>query len=113
MRGVAEVRLRQPAVRKKDSRPAVTAARPAFGEVMREYDRGLFEALRTWRREEAQGRGVPPYIIFNDRTLRELARIRPTTLIELRAVHGIGDAKLEAFGRAVIEVIRGTLNTDH
>ena len=108
LRGTAEVRLRQPAVRKKD--PSSGAARhllPATrGEG--EYDRRLFEALRTWRRGEAEERGVPPYIIFSDRTLRELARVRPATLYELRGVYGIGDAKLEAFGNAVVRVITGS-----
>ncbi|HUP61234.1 MAG TPA: HRDC domain-containing protein [Thermoanaerobaculia bacterium] len=75
------------------------------GEGTGEYDRALFEALRVWRRAESQERGVPPYVIFSDRTLRELARARPSTLYELRGIYGIGDAKLEAFGSAVISVI--------
>jgi ATP-dependent DNA helicase RecQ len=69
------------------------------------YDRALFEALRAWRREEAQERGVPPYVIFSDRTLRELARVRPASRYELRGIYGIGDAKLEAFGDAVLRVL--------
>ncbi|HUP61243.1 MAG TPA: DNA helicase RecQ [Thermoanaerobaculia bacterium] len=108
LRGVAEVKLRQPAIRKKD-RPSSGVARhllPAGrGEGTGEYDRALFEALRVWRRAESQERGVPPYVIFSDRTLRELARARPSTLYELRGIYGIGDAKLEAFGSAVISVI--------
>ena len=108
LKGYAEVKLRQPAVRKRD-RPSSGAARhllPAQrGEGTGDYDRDLFEALRTWRREEAQERGVPPYIIFSDRTLRELARVRPASLYELRGVYGIGDAKLEAFGEKVVRVI--------
>ena len=49
---------------------------------------------------------MPPYVIFSDKTLRELARMRPTTLHELRSVYGIGDAKLEAFGSALMTQIR-------
>jgi ATP-dependent DNA helicase RecQ len=45
-------------------------------------------------------------VLHCDRTLRELARVRPTTLYELRGVYGIGDAKLEAFGDTVVRVIR-------
>jgi ATP-dependent DNA helicase RecQ len=104
LRGYAEVRLRQPAVRKKDAgepRRQRGAAVVADGP----YDRTLFEALRVWRREEAQERGVPPYVIFSDKTLRELARLRPSTQYELRGVYGIGDAKLEAFGAAVIRIV--------
>ena len=105
LRGFAEVRLRQPAVRKKDA----GAPRPTRAplEDLGDYDRELFQSLRAWRREEAQERGVPPYVIFSDRTLRELARIRPATLYELRGIYGIGDAKLQAFGDAVVRVIQG------
>lgn len=107
MKGFAEVKLRQPAIRKKDRAATAPVARRAAAEALAgDYDRALFETLRTWRREEAQERGVPPYIIFNDRTLRELARVRPMTLYELRGVYGIGDAKLEAFGNAVVQRIR-------
>ena len=54
---------------------------------------------------EAEERGVPPYVIFSDRTLRELARSRPATLTELREVYGIGDAKLEEFGTRVLALL--------
>jgi ATP-dependent DNA helicase RecQ len=60
---------------------------------------------RSWRRDEAQERGVPPYVIFSDRTLRELARVKPKTLYELRGIYGIGDAKLEAFGKKLVELL--------
>jgi len=103
LRGFAEVRLRQPAVRKRD---APAASRRPLIEGTAEYDRDLFQSLRVWRRGEAEERGVPPYVIFSDRTLRELARLRPTTLYELRGIYGIGDAKLQAFGDAVVRVIR-------
>jgi ATP-dependent DNA helicase RecQ len=104
LRGVAEVRLRQPAVRKKD--PGVRRERGAAAVVSDgPYDRTIFEALRVWRRGEAEERGVPPYVIFSDKTLRELARLRPSTRYELRGVYGIGDAKLEAFGDAVLRVV--------
>jgi ATP-dependent DNA helicase RecQ len=106
LKGYAEVKLRQPAVRKKDAAPASSAPRTQRSAVDDgPYDRELFQALRSWRREEAQERGVPPYVIFSDRTLREVARVRPTTRYELRGIYGIGDAKLEAFGDALIGVI--------
>ncbi|HEX7152405.1 MAG TPA: DNA helicase RecQ [Thermoanaerobaculia bacterium] len=106
LKGYAEVRLRQPAVRKKDPGAPSTSQgrRPVVDDGP--YDRTLFDALRKWRRGEAEERGVPPYVIFSDKTLRELARVRPTTLYELRGIYGIGDAKLEAFGSALVEQIR-------
>jgi ATP-dependent DNA helicase RecQ len=104
LRGFADVKLRQPAVRKKDGGKARGTRAPL--DDLAAYDRDLFESLRVWRRGEAQERGVPPYVIFSDRTLRELARIRPATLYELRGIYGIGDVKLEAFGDAVVRVVR-------
>jgi ATP-dependent DNA helicase RecQ len=105
LRGFAEVKLRQPAVRKKDASSAAPARRQVVDDGP--YDRDLFQALRAWRRAEADERGVPPYVIFGDKTLRELARRRPGTLYELREIYGIGDAKLEAFGQALLGVITG------
>jgi ATP-dependent DNA helicase RecQ len=98
LRGNAEVLLRQPAVQKRDK-----AARRQIADDQ-PYDQSLFDVLRKWRREEAQARGVPPYVIFSDRTLREVARSRPGTLLELRGIYGIGDSKLEQFGAALLQI---------
>jgi ATP-dependent DNA helicase RecQ len=68
-------------------------------------DRGLFEALRSWRAEQARIAQKPAYIIFSDATLRELARIRPSTQETLRLAYGIGEAKLRAFGTPVLALI--------
>jgi ATP-dependent DNA helicase RecQ len=68
-------------------------------------DRALFEALRALRLRIARDRGVPPYVIFHDTTLRELARIKPTTPDALRHVYGVGVRKAEDLGAAVLEVI--------
>jgi len=103
LRGEAEVRLRQPIAPAKKEKSRRGSMMPV--ESWDGVDRSLFDALRSWRRAEAGERGVPPYVIFNDRTLREIARVRPATLVQLRDVYGIGDAKLEAFGRALLDVI--------
>ena len=66
----------------------------------------LFEALRTLRRDLALEAGVPPYIIFHDATLREMATSRPATLAALGEVGGVGARKLEAYGEAFLTVIR-------
>jgi ATP-dependent DNA helicase RecQ len=106
MKGVAEVKLRQPAVSKRDKAASRSTTASSPLEPLVPHDRELFELLRKWRRSEAEHRGVPPYVIFSDKTLRELARVRPTTLYELRGIYGIGDAKLEAFGNALMTQIR-------
>jgi ATP-dependent DNA helicase RecQ len=61
-------------------------------------DHGLFEALRRYRRRQAEERGVAPFIVFNDATLRELARVRPTTANRLRQIRGIGEKKHAEYG---------------
>jgi ATP-dependent DNA helicase RecQ len=69
-------------------------------------DSDLYEKLRELRRELASARGVPAYVIFNDRTLRGLAQIRPSTEDGLLAVPGIGAAKRRKYGEQLLEVIR-------
>ncbi len=71
-------------------------------------DPGLLDALRALRRELAQAQSVPAYVVFHDATLRELARLRPTSESELRGVTGIGEHKLKRYGARVLEVLRGT-----
>ena len=68
-------------------------------------DRGLFERLRALRLSVARARGVPPYVIFHDTTLRELARLKPTTIEALRHVYGVGAKKAEDLGPAVLDAI--------
>ena len=67
----------------------------------------LFEALRARRRELAAEAGVPPYVIFHDSTLREMAETRPATLHALSRVSGVGAAKLERYGAAFVEILAG------
>jgi ATP-dependent DNA helicase RecQ len=69
-------------------------------------DRSLFERLRELRLRIARDRHVPPYVIFHDRTLRELARLKPTSLSALRHVYGVGDRKVDELGDDVIGAIR-------
>lgn len=66
----------------------------------------LFDALRACRRELAQEAGVPPYVIFHDSTLREMAQQRPASLAELGQVSGVGQRKLDAYGDAFLATIR-------
>jgi ATP-dependent DNA helicase RecQ len=66
----------------------------------------LFDALRAWRRQTAADQGVPPYVIFHDRTLGEIASFRPATLNDLAGIGGVGQAKLDHYGQAVLKVVR-------
>ena len=66
----------------------------------------LFDALRTRRRELAQEAGVPPYVIFHDSVLRDMARMRPASRASLGMLTGVGQRKLDAYGDAFLRVIR-------
>jgi len=70
------------------------------------YDRVLFEALRALRRAIAEERGVPPYLVFSDASLRDMARLKPRTREALLEVKGVGEWKSETFGERFLKVIR-------
>lgn len=74
-------------------------------DTLEGVDSGLFELLRVLRREIASDRGVPPYLIFGDTVLRELARARPTIENGFRRIRGVGDKKYNDFGAAFMQVI--------
>ncbi len=89
------------------------AARPRRGRKAREpmtpvpeADKPLFEALRAWRRDVAADQGVPPYVIFHDKTLLDIARVRPDAPGKLAKVAGVGEGKLARYGEAVLKLVR-------
>jgi ATP-dependent DNA helicase RecQ len=69
-------------------------------------DRALFDRLRAMRLTLARARQVPPYVLFHDMTLRELARRKPATLDALHHVYGMGARKTEDLGQVVLDTIR-------
>jgi ATP-dependent DNA helicase RecQ len=91
-------------------RPARKGAPRAQSRVETEswhnVDRDLFERLRSVRLEIARSRGVPPYVIFHDATLREMARLRPTSIDALLAVKGVGARKADDLGGVFLDAIR-------
>ena len=94
---------------RRDVRPAKrftkssSSKRPEFN--LTHTDQGLWEALRNCRRDIADEKDVPPYVIFHDSTLLEMVSLKPTSAIQLRRINGIGDRKLEAYGPAFLKVI--------
>jgi ATP-dependent DNA helicase RecQ len=95
LRGEADVRL-------------VQTSNAAIGDGSEDWlgvDRELFEALRTWRREAAAARNVAPFVIFSDRTLREIAAVRPSSVDWLRSIAGIGEVRLREHGQELMQVI--------
>jgi ATP-dependent DNA helicase RecQ len=69
------------------------------------YDAGVFRALRDLRKELADERDVPAYVVFSDAVLRAMARERPSTPVQLRAISGVGEKKLADFGTRFLEAI--------
>jgi ATP-dependent DNA helicase RecQ len=105
---------RQVKVRKEPEAfdPATRSGRPRkrtreMVEAATGDDAGLFNALKAWRRDIAAVQGVPPYVVFHDRTLLEIARGRPGSLSELAGIGGVGEGKLGRYGEAVLKVVRG------
>ncbi|MEJ2703677.1 MAG: RQC domain-containing protein, partial [Sedimentisphaerales bacterium] len=74
-------------------------------------DKGLFEALRKLRSTLARKRGVPAYVVFGDAALRDMARRRPSDLVQLLDVKGVGETKSRQYGEAVLETIRDYCRT--
>ncbi len=70
-----------------------------------DIDVALWEALRECRRELAETQGVPPYVIFHDRTLQEMCLLQPRTLSEFARISGVGERKLDKYGQAFLAII--------
>ena len=85
------------------------AAAPRAGEIT--CDEALFERLRTLRKSLADERGVPPYIIFSDVGLRQMARFYPATDPEFLRISGVGERKLAEFGKVFLAEIAAFLQT--
>ncbi len=100
LRGQRPAQLVQPKLATAASLPR------AATESWEGVDRDLFDHLRGLRRALAEARGVPPYIVFNDATLRDLARRRPTTLDAFAGDYGVGERKQQDLGPTFIEHIR-------
>ena len=106
-RGAAEGRgrlrpLPRGAAGRSRGRGARPRARVSFGDV----DPELFDVLREVRLRLARERGVPPYVIFHDTTLRDMAERRPQTLDDLHDIYGVGAKKAADFGDAFLDAIR-------
>jgi ATP-dependent DNA helicase RecQ len=86
----------------RNGRRRVRAAAP--GEAGPEDD-ALYEALRTWRASQARSVGAPPYVIFHDRTLREIASRRPRSAEELGDISGVGETRAKRYAEAIGRVI--------
>lgn len=106
LRGEAGIELRRDTIRNADRRPAVKA-------LVSEEDAPLLSALKAKRRAIAESAKVPAYVIFNDRTLIDMATNRPDTLDAMARINGVGAKKLERYGLAFLQVITGAAESVH
>lgn len=100
LRDEASIELRRDTIKAAPRRPAVKS-------LVSEEDAPLLSALKAKRRALAEAANVPAYIIFNDRTLIEMAETRPATMDRMAHVGGVGAKKLESYGAEFLQVITG------
>jgi ATP-dependent DNA helicase RecQ len=103
LKGGQKVQLRQyqKPVKTKPSR----AAKGYVESDLSAHEQKLFDRLRSWRMGTAREHNVAAYIIFNDATLREIAKARPTALDDLRGISGVGEKKLASYGDEIVNLI--------
>jgi ATP-dependent DNA helicase RecQ len=81
------------------------AVRASVVTALSARDNAVYERLKEWRRSQARTQGVPAYVILHDKTLAEIAQRRPNSLLALAEIGGIGERKLERYGRALLDVV--------
>ncbi len=117
LRGEKRVILRQDgpraarAVRPARGSSAVAGKGPAAPSGGPSAD-AVYESLRLWRLAEAKGQSIPPYVIFHDSVLRDIAAVRPATLDELARIKGVGASKLDRYGSRVLGVLSAQVPGD-
>lgn len=104
LKGEQSVELRRRTT--KAGKPVRSSSRSQLTADLSAEALALFERLRQWRAETAKEQGVPAYVIFHDRTLKEIAELRPGSRGYLMSVQGFGEAKMERYGDEILELVR-------
>jgi ATP-dependent DNA helicase RecQ len=104
LKGQRSVQLRRPARRQATSSSRSSSA--VVHSDLAPADEALFQRLRSWRSDTAKAQAVPAYVILHDRTLRELAELRPTSHGLLAGITGMGSAKIDHYGEELLALIR-------
>ena len=105
LKGEQRVELRRHRPSKSATAKARREGRPRGGEGLSDADAFLFEALRDWRAATAKAQEVPAYVILHDRSLREIAEVRPASRGMLMDISGMGQAKVERYGGEILELV--------
>ncbi|WP_306603716.1 DNA helicase RecQ [Azonexus sp.] len=104
LKGQRSVQLRRPVKRKTTTSSSIRSNQPV--SELSAADEALFQLLRRWRADTAREQGVPAYVILHDKTLRELAEVRPVSHGLLTTITGMGSAKIEHYGEDLLALIR-------
>jgi ATP-dependent DNA helicase RecQ len=104
LRGERKVQLRQYQKPVRQKRQAAKSKGYVESDLST-VEQAIFEKLRWWRVETARKHNVPAYVIFHDATMREIAKIKPVSLDDLRNVSGVGEKKLETYGEEIVALI--------
>jgi len=104
LKGGQQVQLRQ---YQKPVKPKRQPSAPkGYVEMdLSKSEQAIFDKLRWWRMETSRAHGVPAYVVFQDATLREIAKVKPTSLEQLRGVTGVGEKKLVSYGDEIVALI--------
>ncbi|MBN9422367.1 MAG: ATP-dependent DNA helicase RecQ [Candidatus Accumulibacter sp. 66-26] len=105
LKGETALTLRRQTVRSKSKGVRVSRTPGTEQSSLAESDAPLFEKLRLWRTQQAREQNVPAYVILHDRTLAEIATLRPDSHNALLAVPGIGQSKAERYGESLLAVV--------
>ena len=107
LKGETEVMLRP----LKRDKPAVRTLKDNW--LRTEREERLWQALRVWRMKQAETEGIPAYMIFGDKTLRDLVEKMPQNLNGLHDIYGLGEAKIDRFGHGILKVCQNAADFSH
>ena len=105
LKGEQKVQLRQYQKPVKAKRPSSSRSSGYEELELSRSEQAIFERLRSWRMGTAREHGVPAYVVFQDATLREIAKVKPGSLDALRGVSGVGEKKLVSYGDEIVAII--------
>lgn len=95
-------------VRYTQAQGSKRAARPDYRATLNAADQALFDTLRRWRNERAKKDGRPAYVLLTNKQVTALAQQRPQTLAALRAIEGIGDARVTELGEEILALVKAS-----
>lgn len=110
LRGAMKIEVRRTVMAKAQKQSRFSS--PERDEMLAQLsvqERQIFEALRVWRRDLAKELGKPPYVLFIDRTLVTIAKLKPACIDDLLGIPGVGRRKVERYADSILEIVGNEL----